>query len=88
MTEMIALREASAGRITAVLPYLCHARKDRQTQPRDPVTTRYLAGLFEEVGMDRVLTMDVHNLAAFQNAFRCRTDHLEARPLFVDYFAQ
>lgn len=83
-----ALREASAGRITAVLPYLCYARKDRQTQPRDPVTTRYLAGLFEAVGVDRVLTMDVHNLAAFQNAFRCRTDHLEARPLFVEYFAQ
>lgn len=81
-----ALRDASAGRITAVVPYLCYARKDRKTQTRDPVTTRYVAALFEAVGTDRVLTLDVHNLAAFQNAFRCRTDHLEARRLFVEYF--
>jgi ribose-phosphate pyrophosphokinase len=82
-----ALNDASAERITAVIPYLCYARKDRKTKPRDPVTTRYLAQLFEAVGTRRVLTMDVHNLAAFQNAFRCNTDHLEARKLFVDYFA-
>jgi len=82
-----ALKDASAARVTAVLPYLCYARKDRKTKPRDPVTTRYLAALLEAVGTDRVLTMDVHNLAAFQNAFRCPTDHLEARKLFVDHFA-
>lgn len=82
-----ALKDASAERVTAVVPYLCYARKDRKTKPRDPVTTRYVAALFESVGADRVLTLDVHNLAAFQNAFRCRTDHLEARRLFVDYFA-
>src|SRR5512135_3205205 len=63
-----ALRDASAGRVTAVVPYLCYARKDRKTQARDPVTTRYVAALFEAVGTDRVLTLDVHNLAAFQNA--------------------
>ena len=79
-----ALRDAAAARVTAVVPYLCYQRKDRKTQPRDPVTTRYLAGLFESVGIDRVLTMDVHNLAAYQNAFRVRNDHLEARPLFID----
>ncbi len=83
-----ALRDASAERVTAVTPYLCYARKDRKTKSRDPVTTRYVAGLFEAVGTDRVVAMDVHNLAAFQNAFRCRTDHLEARPLFADYFAE
>jgi ribose-phosphate pyrophosphokinase len=82
-----ALRDAAAARVTAVVPYLCYQRKDRKTEPRDPVTTRYLAGLLESVGVDRVLTMDVHNLAAFQNAFRVRTDHLEARPLFVDRVA-
>ncbi len=82
-----ALRDASAERITAVVPYLCYSRKDRKTKPRDPVTTRYIAGLFEAVGTDRLITMDVHNLAAFQNAFRIRTDHLEAKKLFVDYFA-
>ena len=80
-----ALRDAAAARVTAVVPYLCYQRKDRKTQPRDPVTTRYLAGLLESVGIDRVLAMDVHNLAAYQNAFRCRNDHLEARPLFVEH---
>jgi ribose-phosphate pyrophosphokinase len=82
-----ALRDASAARVTAVVPYLAYARKDRKTQTRDPVTTRYVAALFEAVGVDRVVTIDVHNLAAFQNAFRCPTEHLEARPLFARHFA-
>lgn len=81
------LRDAAAGRVTAVVPYLCYARKDRKTKSRDPVTLRYLAGLFEAVGVDRVVTLEVHNLAAFQNAFRCATEHLEARKLFVEHFA-
>jgi ribose-phosphate pyrophosphokinase len=78
-----ALRDSAAARITAVVPYLAYARKDRKTKSRDPVTTRYVAELFEAVGTDCVVTMDVHNLAAYQNAFRCRTEHLEAAPLFV-----
>ena len=82
-----ALKDASAARVTAVVPYLAYARKDAKTQTRDPVTTRYVARLFEAAGTDRVVTMDVHNLAAFQNAFRCRTDHLEAARLFVTHFA-
>ncbi|MBI4564151.1 MAG: ribose-phosphate pyrophosphokinase-like domain-containing protein, partial [Planctomycetes bacterium] len=61
-----ALRDASAGRLTAVVPYLCYARKDRKTKARDPVATRYVAGLFESVGTDRVLTLDVHNPAAYE----------------------
>jgi ribose-phosphate pyrophosphokinase len=81
------LRDASAATVTAIVPYLAYARKDRKTKTRDPVTTRYVATLFEAVGVDRVVTVDVHNLAAFQNAFRCRTDHLEALPLFVRHFA-
>jgi ribose-phosphate pyrophosphokinase len=81
-----ALKDASAARVTAVVPYLCYARKDRRTQPRDPVTTRYVAALIEAVGTDRVMTLDVHNLAAFQNAFRCPTDHLEAKMLFARHF--
>jgi ribose-phosphate pyrophosphokinase len=81
-----ALRDASAARLTAVVPYLCYARKDRKSKSRDPVTTRYVATLFEAIGVDRVVTLDVHNLAAFQNAFRVPTEHLEARNLFVDYF--
>jgi len=82
-----ALKDAAAATVTALVPYLCYARKDRKTKPRDPVTTRYVAALFEAVGTDRVMTMDVHNLAAYQNAFRCGTEHLEARRLFVDYLA-
>ena len=82
-----ALRDAGAATVTAVIPYLCYARKDRKTNPGDPVTTRYIAAMFEAVGVDRVLTMDVHNLAAFQNAFRCRTEHLEAKSLFVEHLA-
>lgn len=79
------LRDAGAGRLTAVVPYLCYARKDRRTKPRDPVTTRYVAGLFEAVGVDRVVALDVHNLAAFQNAYRIPTIHLEARPRLADH---
>ncbi|HAD08627.1 MAG TPA: ribose-phosphate pyrophosphokinase [Porticoccaceae bacterium] len=82
-----ALRDASAGRLSAVIPYLCYARKDRKSKPRDPVSSRYLATLLEAVGADRVITLDVHNLAAYQNAFRIPADHLEAAGLFVDYFA-
>ncbi|TWT81598.1 Ribose-phosphate pyrophosphokinase [Planctomycetes bacterium CA13] len=83
-----ALHDASAGRVIAVVPYLCYARKDRKTKPRDPVTTRYVARMFEAVGTDHLLTMDVHNLAAFQNAFgSTTTDHLEAMHLFVDHFS-
>ncbi len=80
-----AARDAGAGSVTAVVPYLCYARKDRKTKARDPVTTRYVAQMFEAVRVDRVVTLEVHNLAAFQNAFRCPTEHLDARRLFVDH---
>lgn len=79
-----ALKDAGAARVTAVVPYLCYARKDRRTKPNDPVTTRYVARLFESVGTDAVVTLEVHNPAAFENAFRCRTVTLTATPLFVD----
>jgi len=80
-----ALKDASAKRVTAIVPYLCYARKDRKTKPRDPVTTRYVAQLFEAAGTDHIVTIDVHNLQAFQNSFRCPTEHLEARKLFADF---
>jgi ribose-phosphate pyrophosphokinase len=82
-----ALRDASAASVTVVVPYLAYARKDRKTQPRDPVTTRYVAMLFEAVGIDCMMAVDVHNVAAFENAFRCRTKHLEAKDLFAAHFA-
>jgi len=83
-----ALKDAGAERVTAIVPYLCYARKDRRTQPRDPVTTKYVARLFEACGADAVMTFDVHNVAAFENAFRCPSTNLEAMPLFVEHFAR
>lgn len=80
-----ALKDAGAARVTAVVPYLCYARKDRRTKPNDPVTTRYVAGMFEAVGADCIVTLEVHNPVAFENAFRCRTVTLTGAPLFVDY---
>ncbi len=82
------LKDHGAARVTAVLPYLCYARKDRRTQPYDPVTSRYVASLFDSVGTDRVIALDVHNDAAFENGFRCPTLHLTAAELFADHFAQ
>jgi len=80
-------REHGASRITAVVPYLAYSRKDRQTKSRDPVTTRYVAQLFEAAGIDVVVTLDVHNLAAFQNAFRCATVHLDTRKIYSEVIA-
>jgi ribose-phosphate pyrophosphokinase len=80
-----ALKDAGAARVTAVAPYLCYARKDRRTKPGDPVTTRYVASLFEAVGTDAIVTLEVHNPAAFENAFRRPAVMLNAAPLFVDY---
>jgi ribose-phosphate pyrophosphokinase len=80
-----AVKDAGAARVTAVTPYLAYARKDRRTKPNDPVTTRYVATMFESVGTDCAVTLEVHNPAAFENAFRCRTVALTGTPLFVDY---
>ncbi len=77
-----ALRENGAARVTALTPYLCYARKDRRTKPRDPVTTRYVAQMVEAAGIDRIVTVDVHNPAAYENAFRIESVELTARPLF------
>lgn len=81
------LKDQGAARVTAVFPYLGYARKDRRTQPRDPVTSRYVAQLLEAMGTDRVLALDVHNPAAYQNAFRIPAEHLEARVLFAPHVA-
>jgi ribose-phosphate pyrophosphokinase len=81
------LKDAGAARVTAVVPYLCYSRKDRRTKPRDPVTARYVAQLFEAMRTDHLITLEAHNLAAFQNAFRCETDHLDANLLFARHFA-
>lgn len=78
------LRDHGAARVTAVLPYLAYARKDRRTKPLDPVATRYVAQLLEAVGVDRVDTLDVHNPSAFENAFRVPVRNIEAGPGLAD----
>jgi ribose-phosphate pyrophosphokinase len=81
------LEDAGAREVTALVPYLAYWRKDRRTQPRDPVTTSYLARLIEAVGIDTVVTIDAHNIATFENAFRCRKEHLQAAAAFAEHFA-
>lgn len=81
------LKDHGAARVTAVLPYLCYARKDRRTQPYDPVTSRYVASLFEAMATDRIIAVEVHNVAAFDNAFRCPTRHIDTAEFFAKHFA-
>lgn len=81
-----ALKDAGAAEVVFVAPYLAFARKDRRTKSRDPVTTRYIAQMCEAVGVDEIVTMDVHNRAAFDNAFRCRKQTIEAAPIFAEHF--
>jgi ribose-phosphate pyrophosphokinase len=83
-----AVKDAGAARITAVVPYLCYARKDRRTKPNDPVTTRYVAQMFEAAGADAIVSLEVHNPGALENAFRCRSVSLTPAPLFVKYAAR
>jgi ribose-phosphate pyrophosphokinase len=82
------LKENGARRVTAVIPYLAYARKERQTKARDPVTTRYVAQLIEAAGIDVVVGFEAHNIAAFQNAFRRPTIHLDTRRLFSERAAR
>lgn len=82
-----ACRDHGAARVTAIVPWLPYARKDRVTKPHDPVSSRYTAQLFEAVGTETLITVDVHNLAAFQNGFRCRTINIEGLQLLSDEVA-
>ncbi|HET7524818.1 MAG TPA: ribose-phosphate diphosphokinase [Burkholderiaceae bacterium] len=76
------LRDHGARRISAVVPYLAYARKDRRTKPFDPVTLRYVAQWFEAAGTDQLIVLEAHNVAALENAFRRPTLHLQAHVLF------
>jgi len=82
-----ALKDSGARSVQVVAPYLCYARKDRRTQPQDPIISRYVAALFEASGVDRLLALEVHNVAAFDNAFRIPTQHLQSAELFAEHFA-
>lgn len=76
------LRDHGAARVSAVVPYLAYARKDRRTKPYDPVTLRYVAQLFEAVGTDQVFALEPHNPGAFENAFRIPARALEVHRAF------
>jgi len=76
------LKDHGVARVTAVVPYLAYARKDQQTKPHDPVGLRYVAQLFDAVGVSQLIVLEAHNVAAFQNAFRCTTVHLSAHRVF------
>lgn len=80
-----ALSRASAGRITAVIPYYGYARQDRKDQPRVPITAKLVANLITNAGADRVLTVDLH-AGQIQGFFDIPVDNLYAVNLFVDYF--
>jgi len=77
------LRDHGARRISAVVPYLAYARKDRRTKPFDPVALRYVAQWLEASGCDLLIALEAHNVAAFDNAFRRPAIHLEAHRLFT-----
>jgi len=79
-----ALRRASAGRITAVMPYYGYARKDKKDAPREPITGRLVADLLISAGANRVLTVDLH-AGQIEGFFNIPVDHLRAMPLFADY---
>jgi ribose-phosphate pyrophosphokinase len=80
-----AFRRASAGRITAVMPYFAYGRSDKKDQPRVPITARLIANLIETAGADRVLTMDLH-AGQIQGFFNIPVDELTAMYTLADYF--
>jgi ribose-phosphate pyrophosphokinase len=80
-----ACRRASAGRITAVIPYFGYARQDRKAKSRDPISAKLVANMLTAAGADRVLTMDLH-AAQIQGFFDIPVDHLLGNPTFVKYY--
>lgn len=80
-----AARRASAGRITAVIPYFGYARQDRKARSRDPITAKLVADIITSAGADRVLTMDLH-AAQIQGFFDIPVDHLLGGPILYKYF--
>ena len=78
-----AMKRASAGRITAVIPYYGYARQDRKTRARDPISSKLVADILQTAGADRVLTMDLH-CAQIQGFFNIPLDHLVGMPLLLN----
>ena len=81
-----AMKRASAGRITAVMPYYGYARQDRKARARDPISAKLVANLLTVAGADRILTMDLH-CAQIQGFFDIPVDHLHGTPLLTSYLS-
>ncbi|MBP0979469.1 MAG: ribose-phosphate pyrophosphokinase [Oscillospiraceae bacterium] len=82
-----AFKRASAGRITAVMPYFSYGRQDRKAKSRDPISAKLLADLITVAGADRVLTMDLH-APQIQGFFNMPVDHLLGAPILAVYFSE
>lgn len=82
-----AMKRASAGRITAVIPYYGYARQDRKTKPRDPISAKLVANLLTEAGADRVLTMDIH-CNQIQGFFDIPMDNLLGASLLANHMRE
>ena len=82
-----ALKRASAGRITAVMPYFGYARQDRKAKARDPISAKLVANLLTVAGADRILTMDLH-APQLQGFFDIPVDHLVGVPILAQYFKE
>ena len=82
-----ACKRASAGRVTAVIPYFGYARQDRKAKARDPISAKLVANLITAAGADRVLTMDLH-ANQIQGFFDIPVDNLLGSPIFVEHFSK
>jgi ribose-phosphate pyrophosphokinase len=80
-----AMKRASAGRITAVMPYFGYARQDRKSRPRDPISAKLVSNLITAAGADRILTMDLH-AAQIQGFFDIPVDHLVGMPILARHY--
>lgn len=79
------LKDSGAAHINVILPYLAYSRSDQKHESYDSLTLRYLAQLLEASGANGIVTLDVHNISAFENAFRCQAINLPATSLFAEY---
>lgn len=82
-----ALKRASAGRITPIIPYYAYSRQEKKSAPREPITSRMIADIISAVGADRVITMDLH-APAIQGFFNIPVDHMTALPMLAQYIKQ
>ncbi|WP_051379623.1 ribose-phosphate diphosphokinase [Bradyrhizobium murdochi] len=82
------LKDSGAARVILIAPYLCYARQDRRTKSGEPLSLRYVAQVLEAAGVDAIVALDVHNPAAFENAFRIPAVNIECTQLFATHFGK